>query len=52
MVKNLLCFFGFHKWSKTKSHNVWSSNIIDYQKYCLKCHNVKKWNKIKTYDLD
>ena len=51
-MTNLLCQIGIHKWSKQKSYNIFSSNVIDFKKYCLRCKKVKKWTKIKTRSLD
>ena len=52
MKKSLLCMLRFHKWSKPKSFNIFSSNVIDYSKYCLKCNKKKVWNKPKEIDKD
>jgi len=47
MKKSILCKLGIHKWSKTKFHSIESSNIRDYQKYCLRRHKIKKWSEPK-----
>ena len=49
---SFLCKIGIHRWSKPKSFSIFSSNVIDYSRYCLKCKKTKRWNKIKRQDLD
>ena len=41
----ILCKLGFHKWSGVQSHHDFSSNVVDYQKFCKRCGSVRKWNK-------
>ena len=41
----ILCKIGIHKWSKERVHFHFESHVKDYEKYCLRCGKVKKWNK-------
>ena len=43
---NILCKLGFHKWSGTKSHHIFESNVIEYEKFCKRCGKIERWNKI------
>ncbi|MBI2498748.1 hypothetical protein HYV88_00730 [Candidatus Woesearchaeota archaeon] len=43
----ILCKLGFHKWSKEKFWTSATSNIRDYQKYCLRCKKIEKRTEIK-----
>jgi hypothetical protein len=43
-MSKILCKLGLHKWSGVQSHHDFSSNVIDYQKFCKRCGKVKKWN--------
>jgi len=52
MGKSILCKFGFHKWGKAKGYSIFSSNVVDYSKYCLKCKKKKSWNKPKPIRKD
>ena len=36
-----------HKWGQTQRWTSFSSNVIDYQKRCLKCGKIKRWTVAK-----
>jgi hypothetical protein len=42
MNKNLLCKVGLHKWRKWIRHSILSSNIVDLERKCEKCGQVKR----------
>ncbi|MBU5574864.1 MAG: hypothetical protein QXF15_03010 [Candidatus Aenigmatarchaeota archaeon] len=44
-IKLLLCKFGFHNWSKVQSIHNFSSNVIDYKKFCRRCGIQKTWTE-------
>jgi hypothetical protein len=43
---NILCELGLHKWGKVQIHFDFESNIKDYEKKCLRCGRIKKWNVV------
>jgi hypothetical protein len=41
----LRCKLGFHKWSKSKIHYIWDSNVEDHEQYCKLCNKKRRFAK-------
>jgi hypothetical protein len=40
--KSFLCKLGVHKWTRWRRIFFYSSNVIDFEKKCLKCGEVRR----------
>ncbi|MBU2104458.1 MAG: hypothetical protein KKF67_01640 [Nanoarchaeota archaeon] len=40
--KKFLCKIGLHKWGRWMRHSIMSSNIIDVEKKCKRCGQIKR----------
>jgi len=40
--KGFLCRIGIHKWGKWIRHSIISSNVVDMEKRCKRCGQVKR----------
>lgn len=50
MPKDFWCWIGLHKWGRATYHDLFSSNVRDWKKYCLKCKKVKTWVEPKKVE--
>jgi len=40
--KKFLCKVGLHKWGRWLRHSIMSSNVIDVERKCKKCGQIKR----------
>jgi hypothetical protein len=40
--KKFLCKVGLHKWGKWLRHSILSSNVVDIERKCKKCGEIKR----------
>jgi len=50
--KPFLCRIGIHKWGKPTYINIYSSNVREWKKKCLRCGKVVRWFEPKEEEDD
>jgi hypothetical protein len=47
-----LCKVGLHKWGRWLRHSIMSSNIVDIEKKCKKCGQIKRKTIPRDFEFD